>query len=665
MRIRKLMLSIFAMLLRAFAVICVFFPSASEAAPQPALALYDPRRNEVLSTTEWRNVSLGSHSSFYPGDDPAHIYALQATIVFTNYEKNGDDGTKVTNSLMIVPYCRTPNSSAGASHADKCSMPNYGGTVLLRFRGGWEKQYAVSLWQDATLDATKKKILRSFRGVVGDEGVFFPFDMGSKWPPHPPHRLTIPRHKMVATCVDLLDECYQMQHFTYTESYKDIPLQEFSGRMEFPLGLPTTWHMPWTLRLGATVPHDSSSEVEVIVVLRTRREDISFRLWLTTTLLGNTLLFTTSLLMFFSFLAGTKELGLRLSSSAPLPENYRTVLYDDGDPGELRSATLVRVLLAVRVTVEDLFSGLVQLLRTCLSSSHRRRFRLDGGEDVQITSGDVEEPGGPVDEGTSGIACDTVNGDGGGGEEEEESDLVCRICRCSSPVEDLFSPCICNGTSKYVHRQCLERWRATTTNEEHRRVCAECKTPYSFVLERNPASKYGPVQSYVCIPMCTTALSMIINIILNILVLWLGGYYLKFCMYVATGGDTGVMWSCAHLYHWILGYYFVVGLMINVCAMEFVLLEFRQVGLQLLFILISLGAIEIPLNYVGQILLSIFFNNTVTLEVSYGVGIITSIFFYLQVLPSFYRYMLSLTASRLVVASRAGSGRGGDGDGIV
>nr|CCC89593.1 unnamed protein product [Trypanosoma congolense IL3000] len=566
---------------------------------------------------------------------------------------------------MIVPYCRTPNSSAGASHADKCSMPNYGGTVLLRFRGGWEKQYAVSLWQDATLDATKKKILRSFRGVVGDEGVFFPFDMGSKWPPHPPHRLTIPRHKMVATCVDLLDECYQMRHFTYTESYKDIPLQEFSGRMEFPLGLPTTWHMPWTLRLGATVPHDSSSEVEVIVVLRTRREDISFRLWLTTTLLGNTLLFATSLLMFFSFLAVTKELGLRLSSSAPLPENYRTVLYDDGDPGELRSATLVRVLLAVRVTVEDLFSGLVQLLRTCLSSSHRRRFRLDGGEDVQITSGDVEEPGGPVDEGTSGIACDTVNGWRGLGRKRRRVTLSVAYAAaqvllkiCSPPA----SATVRRSTST------VSAWRGGAPppqNEEHRRVCAECKTPYSFVLERNPASKYGPVQSYVCIPMCTTALSMIINIILNILVLWLGGYYLKFCMYVATGGDTGVMWSCAHLYHWILGYYFVVGLMINVCAMEFVLLEFRQVGLQLLFILISLGTIEIPLNYVGQILLSIFFNNTVTLEVSYGVGIITSIFFYLQVLPSFYRYMLSLTASRLVVASRAGSGRGGDGDGIV
>lgn len=42
----------------------------------------------------------------------------------------------------------------------------------------------------------------------------------------------------------------------------------------------------------------------------------------------------------------------------------------------------------------------------------------------------------------------------------------CRICHEEdeegdehNKVNNLFSPCLCKGTTKYVHKNCLEKWR--------------------------------------------------------------------------------------------------------------------------------------------------------------------------------------------------------------
>lgn len=55
----------------------------------------------------------------------------------------------------------------------------------------------------------------------------------------------------------------------------------------------------------------------------------------------------------------------------------------------------------------------------------------------------------------------------------------CRICLESGGT--LISPCLCNGTSKYVHYECLEQWRHTTDNEEAKIKCMECNAKYVIV----------------------------------------------------------------------------------------------------------------------------------------------------------------------------------------
>jgi hypothetical protein len=57
-------------------------------------------------------------------------------------------------------------------------------------------------------------------------------------------------------------------------------------------------------------------------------------------------------------------------------------------------------------------------------------------------------------------------------------DKRCRICLDVEPHDNLFSPCKCNGSVKFVHRECLSTWVKTTPNPDSKRMCMVCHTPY-------------------------------------------------------------------------------------------------------------------------------------------------------------------------------------------
>ena len=52
----------------------------------------------------------------------------------------------------------------------------------------------------------------------------------------------------------------------------------------------------------------------------------------------------------------------------------------------------------------------------------------------------------------------------------------CRICLEDASFNELIAPCMCNGTSKYVHNTCLSRWRVSTPRAFSR--CYECNFRY-------------------------------------------------------------------------------------------------------------------------------------------------------------------------------------------
>ena len=56
--------------------------------------------------------------------------------------------------------------------------------------------------------------------------------------------------------------------------------------------------------------------------------------------------------------------------------------------------------------------------------------------------------------------------------------MECRICLEDENQHDMISPCFCRGTSKYVHRECLNRWIETNLNNEASTQCQECHFKY-------------------------------------------------------------------------------------------------------------------------------------------------------------------------------------------
>ena len=60
----------------------------------------------------------------------------------------------------------------------------------------------------------------------------------------------------------------------------------------------------------------------------------------------------------------------------------------------------------------------------------------------------------------------------------------CRICFDPEAEDDmLLNPCLCNGTSKYVHMSCLTRWRAINADRPAYIKCMECNYNYNIKID--------------------------------------------------------------------------------------------------------------------------------------------------------------------------------------
>ena len=68
-----------------------------------------------------------------------------------------------------------------------------------------------------------------------------------------------------------------------------------------------------------------------------------------------------------------------------------------------------------------------------------------------------------------------------------DSDKICRYCledndEAGDPFhpDHLIAPCQCRGSSRWVHRRCLDEWRATRSDRAFS-ACTECHFSYEFV----------------------------------------------------------------------------------------------------------------------------------------------------------------------------------------
>lgn len=63
----------------------------------------------------------------------------------------------------------------------------------------------------------------------------------------------------------------------------------------------------------------------------------------------------------------------------------------------------------------------------------------------------------------------------------DENIVTCRICLENDSIINMIFPCLCSGTSKYVHKKCLNQWRTISDNEEAYSKCFECNYKYLII----------------------------------------------------------------------------------------------------------------------------------------------------------------------------------------
>lgn len=62
--------------------------------------------------------------------------------------------------------------------------------------------------------------------------------------------------------------------------------------------------------------------------------------------------------------------------------------------------------------------------------------------------------------------------------------VECRICLEEDDPKNMISPCLCKGSRKYVHRQCLNEWRLCSNDEDNKTKCTICNFEY-IIREKN------------------------------------------------------------------------------------------------------------------------------------------------------------------------------------
>lgn len=72
----------------------------------------------------------------------------------------------------------------------------------------------------------------------------------------------------------------------------------------------------------------------------------------------------------------------------------------------------------------------------------------------------------------------------------------CRICLQDSDQKDLIQPCLCKGSQQFVHRSCLDEWRATHHNANCFDQCGTCLFRYIVEVDIDPVAESKRIALY-------------------------------------------------------------------------------------------------------------------------------------------------------------------------
>ncbi|GJJ76049.1 hypothetical protein EMPS_08408 [Entomortierella parvispora] len=120
-------------------------------------------------------------------------------------------------------------------------------------------------------------------------------------------------------------------------------------------------------------------------------------------------------------------------------------------------------------------------------------------------------------------------GNTGGAAQVPMEERQCRICLGGADEEEtlgrLISPCLCKGSMKYVHVECLNAWRTRSPKRESHYKCDTCK--YSFSFRRTSLARY------LAHPLST----FLLTIVTFALVVFGAGFAMKLLLYLTMDGS--------------------------------------------------------------------------------------------------------------------------------
>ena len=112
---------------------------------------------------------------------------------------------------------------------------------------------------------------------------------------------------------------------------------------------------------------------------------------------------------------------------------------------------------------------------------------------------------------------------------------ICKICHCGG--DELITPCLCAGSIKYVHKECLTEWIRTSSDKKR---CELCQFMYSTERKLKPFQQWEKPDR-LDIMECLNALICFAITFVSILPLW---YWIYLGVIAVKRSDS----------HWFSGY---------------------------------------------------------------------------------------------------------------
>ncbi|CAL9103290.1 unnamed protein product [Musa acuminata var. zebrina] len=92
----------------------------------------------------------------------------------------------------------------------------------------------------------------------------------------------------------------------------------------------------------------------------------------------------------------------------------------------------------------------------------------------------------------------------------------CRICLETDGGRDFIAPCKCKGTSKYVHRECLDHWRSVKEGFAFSH-CTTCKAPYYLRVHVHADRKWRTLKFRFFVTRDILSIFAVVQLIISLL----------------------------------------------------------------------------------------------------------------------------------------------------